>query len=126
MKAGTKRFLLVLCGVLVGLINGFLGAGGGIIVVPILAGILKLEQKEAHATAIFVILPLCVISGIIYLVLGNFSLRVFLPVLIGSLMGAVLGALLLSKLKNDVLIYVFCAALIFAGIRMILGGFSLV
>ena len=126
MKTGVKRFLLVISGVFVGLVNGFLGAGGGIIVVPILASILKLEQKEAHATAIFVVLPLCVVSGIIYLVLGNFSLHVFLPVLTGSILGAILGTILLSRLKNEILIYIFCLVLIFAGIRMICGGLSMV
>ena len=103
----------------VGLINGFLGAGGGIVVVPILSWLLKLKPKQAHATAIFVVLPLCVISGIIYLVLGNFSGQVFWPVLVGSVAGAILGTLLLSRLKNQVIIYIFCCVLIVAGIRMI-------
>ena len=119
MRIWQRRCLLAICGAFVGLINGFLGAGGGIVVVPILSWLLKLTPKEAHATAIFVVLPLCVVSGIVYVFLGHFSAPVFLPVLVGSMAGAVIGTLLLSRLKNEIIVYIFCAVLIFAGIRMI-------
>ena len=119
MKIKTKRFLLTASGVVVGLINGLLGAGGGIIVVPILRFVLGLNQKEAQATAIFIILPFCVVSVIIYLILGNFSVNLAIPVFIGSVLGAIMGTFLLAKLKNNVLVYIFCGVLILAGIRMI-------
>lgn len=119
MRRGWQIFFLIIGGLAVGFINGFLGAGGGIIVVPLIRYILKLDVKESHATAIFVILPLCVVSGIIYLIRGVFDFSVVLPVFIGSLVGAVAGSLLLSKLKNNVIVYIFSIVMIIAGVKLI-------
>ena len=41
-------------------------AGGGMIAVPAMVNFLGLDEHDAHATAIAVILPLAVISSIIY------------------------------------------------------------
>lgn len=119
MKETQKKMLLMLCGIVVGFVNGFLGAGGGIIVVPVLGSILNLSVKERHATAIFVILPLCIISGIVYLIIGNFDWFVTLFVFIGSLVGSLIGATLLSKLKGEVISFLFSIVIIGAGILMV-------
>ena len=119
MKKGWVITFLIIGGVFVGFINGFLGAGGGIVVVPLIKYLLDLKVKEAHATAIFVILPLCVVSGIVYLLRGAFDWQIGLPVFIGSMVGAVAGSLILSKLKNDVIVYIFAGIMIFAGVKLI-------
>lgn len=119
MKRGWQIFFLIVGGLAVGFTNGFLGAGGGIIVVPLIKYILNLKVKESHATAIFIILPLCVVSGVIYLIKGIFDFSVGLPVFIGSMVGAVLGSVLLSKLKNNVIVYIFSVVMIIAGVKLI-------
>ena len=119
MKRWQVILFLILGGVLVGFVNGFLGAGGGIIVVPLIRYLLKLDVKVSHATAIFVILPICVASGIVYIIKGFFDFSVALPVLIGSLVGAVAGCFLLSKLKNNVIVYIFSVIMIVAGVKLI-------
>ncbi|MBQ3158337.1 MAG: sulfite exporter TauE/SafE family protein, partial [Clostridia bacterium] len=83
MKKWIQVLLLILLGVLVGFVNGFLGAGGGMLLVPCIIPILKMDTKVAHATAILIILPICVVSGIIYAIQGSFEFDVFLPCLIG-------------------------------------------
>ncbi|MBQ7453071.1 MAG: sulfite exporter TauE/SafE family protein [Clostridia bacterium] len=114
-----RYIVLIMSGILIGAVNGFLGAGGGILTVIVLRYVLKLEPKEAHATAIFVILPLCAVSGIIYVILGHFSLSISLFVLIGSLVGAVLGTVILSKLKNNIIVYIFGVVIILSGVKLI-------
>jgi len=120
MKKGVNRLLLVVGGAAVGFVNGFLGAGGGILVVPLLHLLLRLNVKESHATAIFVILPLCVVSSVVYIISGVFDFWVGLPVFIGSIIGAVVGSFLLRKLKNNIIVYIFCFIIIIAGIEVIL------
>ena len=56
----------ILTGLAAGLINGIFGGGGGMIVVPMLVHLLKCLPKKAHATAILIILPLSLVSGIFY------------------------------------------------------------
>ena len=46
-----EKFLIVIFGAVTGFINGFFGGGGGMIVVPVMTILLKIEQKVAHATA---------------------------------------------------------------------------
>jgi len=101
-----------------GLLNGFLGAGGGMAVVPMLNG-LGVEQKRCHATSLMIMLPLAVSSGFLYLRSGSFLLSDALVYLPGGLLGAFFGGWLLPKLNTIVLKRVFGLVMIFAGTRLI-------
>lgn len=120
MKRWVQVILLILLGIFVGFANGFLGAGGGMLLVPCAIAILKMDTKVAHATAILIILPICVASGIIYILKDGFDFNVFLPCIIGTLIGGVLGTFLLSKLKNDIITLIFSLVMISAGVIMII------
>ena len=119
MDRKLQVFLLLLLGVGVGFVNGFLGAGGGMLLVPLIILILCMDTKIAHATAILIILPVCVVSGVAYIVNGAFDFKVFLPCLIGTIIGGVIGTKILSKLKNDIITYIFSGVMIIAGAIMI-------
>ena len=97
----------------------FVGGGGGMIAVPILTSILKKPQKVAHATAILVIFPITIISGIIYSVFGSFDYRIVLPSTLGVILGGVLGAICLKKLSNEVLRIIFSVVMLIFGVRLI-------
>ena len=56
----------LLTGGLAGFVNGFFGAGGGMIVVPLLVLLVGLEDKKAFSSAISIILPLSIVSLVIY------------------------------------------------------------
>ena len=58
-------FKRLTAGALTGAVNGLFGGGGGMIAVPLLGKMLGYEDKEAHATAIFVIAPVCAASALI-------------------------------------------------------------
>ena len=53
-------------GLIAGIISGLFAAGGGMIVVPALIHIFKLEDAKARATSVFAILPMVVVSGLFY------------------------------------------------------------
>ena len=106
-------------GLLIGTINSLLGAGGGLITVPWLNA-QGLQQQKAQATSTFVILPLSALSTILYFKQGIFSFQdawVFLP---GGIIGAVLGGIFLKKIPAKALKLLFCAFMLYAGVRMIL------
>ncbi len=105
-------------GVIIGIINGLLGAGGGMLAVPLLKSS-GIEQKEAHATSIAVILPLSVISAATYLLKGSVTLSDSVPYLLPGAIGAVLGAVLLGKISDKWLRRVFGIFMIWAGIRLL-------
>lgn len=113
-----KKSLSFFGGVLTGIINILLGAGGGVIAVFLLKK-RNLSQKEAQANAIAVILPISIISLIIYSYHGyvNFSDNLFL--IPQAVAGALLGTLILKKISPKISKKLFGAFMIWAGIRMI-------
>ena len=108
-------------GLALGAINGLFGGGGGMIAVPILADVLGYPRKQAHATAILVILPVCAVSAITYVIYGFTDLSIIIPAAIGNVAGGLLGALLLGKLPKTWVDITFIAIMLAAGIRMALG-----
>ena len=117
-KEKSKLFLYALFGVLIGFINGFLGGGGGMLVVALLLAIGKLPQKNAHATALMIILPISIISAIVYLLNGTGDWEKILYATIGVVVGGILGAFLLNKLNGKVTKLIFSIILIMAGVKM--------
>ncbi len=118
-KVKFEKLKYVITGILAGVANGLFGGGGGMIVVPMLVYVLKTQPKRAHATAIFLILPLCITSGIFYAVFGAFKLSMGLPTLIGVVLGGIVGALLLSKLSSKWIMVIFAVVMAVAGGKML-------
>lgn len=117
-KKSPKKLLSAGIGFLVGVTNGFLGAGGGMLAVPLLKS-RGLAQKQAHASAIAVIFPLTLVSAAVYLIGGKVSFADALPYLPTGAIGAVAGMLLLPHIPDKLLRKVFAVFMLWAGFRMI-------
>ncbi len=117
--AKNKTTVSVIAGGVTGLVNGVFGGGGGMILVPVLSLLLSYHSKTAHATAILIILPLSIVSGLFYAGFGNLRLDVMIPVGIGVVVGGLLGALLLSKLSSKWIVTIFSLVMMAAGIKML-------
>jgi len=105
-------------GVLCGIFNGLLGAGGGVVAVLSLRKFLGVETHKSHATAVAIILPLTVVSAAIYL--GGYQVDIATAawVTAGGMIGGMIGAKLLKKISANILHKIFGAVMIFAAIRM--------
>lgn len=115
-----KIWKIILFGALIGLINGFFGGGGGMVVVPLLNKVFGLEQKKAQATALFVILPISMVSTIVYICNSSIAFASGWPVMLGIVGGGVIGAQLLNKLNNKVVKYIFISFMLLGGIGMLI------
>lgn len=118
MKNIKNYLKTALMGVAVGLVNGVFGAGGGMLAVPLLKSN-GLSQKSAHANAVAVILPITVISAVLYLVKGTVTLSdsfVFVPT---GLLGSVIATFVLKKFSNAWLQKNFALFMIYAGVRLL-------
>ena len=93
MKTGLYR----IAGAAAGFVNGLFGGGGGMLAVPLLLQT-GYRQKEAHATAILVILPVSLLSFLLYVLYGFCDFSVLTPTAVGVSVGGVIGAWLLDKL----------------------------
>ena len=113
-------FWLIISGLFIGFVNGFWGGGGGMICVPILVNLLKLPEKKGHATTILIMLPLSIVSFIVYLINGSIEVGMAVNIGIGFVIGGILGAILLKKINNKALKLIFAIVIILGGIKLIL------
>ena len=113
-----KKHINSIIGLFSGIINGLLGAGGGMLAVPTLKT--QIEPQKAHATTVAIIMPMCLVSSIWYLVAGRVTIKDALPYAPYGVIGAVIGAFLLTKMKAKWLKIIFSLLMIWAGVRMIM------
>lgn len=106
-------------GAAAGIINGLFGAGGGMVLVPLLIRYGKLQDKKAFATAISIIFPLCLISIMVYGFAGTIDLKASWPYLAGGLIGGLLGGLLFKRVSANILHKVFGVLILWGGIRLL-------
>ncbi len=116
----TKRKMMLLTfggGMLTGFVNGLLGAGGGMLAVPVLEKC-GIEKKKAHASAVAVIMPLSLLSAVLYLINGSVTLSSAVKYIPWGLLGAAVGTFLLKRLPDKWLRRIFALFMIWAGIRI--------
>lgn len=113
-----KKWLApALAGGAAGLVNGFFGGGGGMVLVPLLTGRCGLDQRKAFATSVAIILPLCALSSVIYFFRGGLELTAALPYLVGGLVGGYAGGKLFRKLNMDWLRRGFALLILYGGVK---------
>ncbi len=118
----SKFFLVILAisALLGGVVNGFLGTGGGIVLMLVL-GLMPAEDdnsvRDRFATVIAVILPLSVISAISYGDKLNFSAAS--PYILPGILGGIAGGFLLDKISVKIVKRLFALMVIWAGINFL-------
>ncbi len=120
MKWKKSKFSLYAAGLLTGVVNGLFGAGGGMLGVVVLERMQGLSREKAHATALIVMLPLSIVSIIVYLLRGTLEWNIAPWVALGLVPGSFLGAKLLGRLKGVWINRLFCILMLAAGLRLFL------
>ena len=115
-----KHIPFALSGAAAGFVNGFFGAGGGMVLVPLLIHAAKMEDKRAFSSSVCIILPLCLVSLAVYASNGLLPLREALPYLLGGAVGGVLAGLLFRKVSARLLHLALGALILFGGVRLVL------
>ncbi len=116
----SERTKYLVTGALAGLANGFFGAGGGLFLVPLFIGWLKLDERKAFATSVAVIFPLCAAAAWIYWRQGNLDFAQSLPYLIGGAAGGFLSGRIFGRLNMTWLRRVFGLFILYGGVRALL------
>lgn len=115
------RGLLILAGFFsAGVINGLFGTGGGILLVWLFKRVLKTNAKDAFAQSLLTVIPMSVVSGLLYGTAGSFAPGETVPYLVPAVLGGLLGALLNDRCNPRLLKIIFSALVVYSGARMIL------
>ncbi len=109
-----KKFLAGLC---IGVVNVSLGAGGGMLTVPLYKR-MGMDQKQSQINAVATILPITIISAVIYLINGSVTISDTYIYLIPGLLGSVLGTFVIKRTSNKILTVIFALFMIWAGVRL--------
>ena len=82
---------MTLAGLIAGAVNGLFGAGGGMVLVPLLTMLTNLADEEVFPASISIILPICIVSLAVTARTTGLDLHTALPYLFGSAAGGILA-----------------------------------
>ena len=104
-------------GAVAGAINGLIGAGGGMVLVPLLGASKDWTEQETFPASVAIILPLCVVSLIFSSLQHQLPWQDALPYLIGAIPGGLLAGLLGRKIPVIWLHRILGAMILWGGFR---------
>lgn len=98
--AATSRVLMIASGLFAGVMSGFLGVGGGIVMVPLLVAVAHLSQHEAHATSLAAVVLMAAVGAATFAAEGEVAVPLALVLAAGALFGAPLGARIMANMAE--------------------------
>ena len=113
-------FFYLIAGFIAGVVSGFFGAGGGMILVPFMTLVLKDEEVEARATTILCIFFMVLTSTFSYFKEDSVDWIIALKCSVGGILGGIIGSKLLINLDKNILRIFFIILLIYSGLQMII------
>lgn len=115
----TRRILaLIAIGIVGGFLSGLFGIGGGILMVPLLVLLLKVDQRHASALSLAGVLPAAIVGSITYATIGSIDLLAAGFVAVGGVVGALIGTRLLRAIPLGWLRWLFVVLLLLVAVRM--------
>lgn len=114
----SENIVLSIAGAAAGAVNGLFGAGGGLVLVPMLGKKVGLSEKERFPASIAIIAPVCVTS---LLISGKWEISFgeLLPYLLGSSIGGVAAGLWGGKIPTAWLHRFLGGIILWGGIRFL-------
>jgi uncharacterized membrane protein YfcA len=120
--------LLILIGLFAGAMSGFVGIGGGVIIVPSLFYLMGLSQHEAQGTSLILMLPpIGILAVMNYYRAGQINTTTIwygVIIAIAFIVGGYFGSRLSLKLNANVVKLVFGVLMLYISLRMIYGGLT--
>ena len=112
-------------GLVAGLASGYVGVGGGFIMVPMMLAILSIPMTLASGTSLIAIMILAIPGVIEQGILGNINYMAGIAVVVGTIPGAVLGARLIRVIPERQLRFLFGCFLLVAAVMLMLNEFGI-
>ena len=106
-------------GLFAGLASGYVGVGGGFIMVPLMMSILHVPMKLTSGTSLIAVMILAVPGTVTQALLGNINCIAGIAVACGSIPGATLGAKLIPKVPERQLRFLFAGFLVVAAVLLV-------
>jgi len=111
--------ILILVGVAAGMLGGFIGVGGGIIIVPAMIYFMGMSQHTAQGTSLAMMLPpIGALAVLNYYKEGAVDMKAAMILAVGFLIGGYLGSKLSLKLDPTKVKLFFGIFMLIVAVRM--------
>ncbi|NGM18331.1 TSUP family transporter [Eggerthellaceae bacterium zg-893] len=125
-KLSRKQLAIgVVIGLAAGLASGYVGVGGGFLMVPLFLSLLGTSMHEASGTSLLAVMILAVPGVIQQALFGNIDLLAGVCIAIGTIPGAFFGARLAPRVPDRALRLVFGCFLLVAAVLLAVNEFGL-
>lgn len=116
-------FLYLAIGLCAGLLSGLFGIGGGIIIVPALMLVARMQPSVATGTSLgALLLPVGALGAWQYYKNGHLDVRASLLIALGIFVGAYIGAVAMQQLNPVLAKRAFAVFLVLVSIRIWVAG----
>ncbi|MGY8885886.1 MAG: sulfite exporter TauE/SafE family protein [Flavobacteriales bacterium] len=111
---------LIIIGLLAGMLSGFLGVGGGVIMIPLMLILLGMNQHEAQGTSLAVLaVPVTFIAAYTYHVSGSpINWRYAGLIAVFFVVGGLIGSKFAVSVPQNILKKIFAFVLLVVAIKM--------
>lgn len=124
-QLGRREYLIgAAIGLIAGLASGYVGVGGGFIMVPMMLAFLSVPMTLASGTSLIAIMILAVPGVIEQAIFGNINYLAGIAVVVGTIPGAVIGARLIKVIPERQLRFLFGCFLLIAAVMLMLNEFG--
>ena len=121
----TRRQILIAVGIglLAGPLSGFVGVGGGFLMIPLFVTLLHFDMRTAAGTSLLGVFCLATPAAISQMIMGNVSYLVGIPVAIGSIFGTAIGKRIAAHMSDRALKIAFSVLLAVAAVLLVVNEF---
>jgi len=118
-------FILLLTGLTAGVLGGFIGVGGGIIIVPAMIYFLGMTQFQAQGTSLAMMLPpIGILAVMNYYKADAVDMRAAMVLALAFIIGGYLGSKVSLRLDPNKVKLIFGVFMFFVAIRMTLSAWK--
>lgn len=117
---------VALIGVVAGFMSGYVGVGGGFIMVPLFVSMLGIPMRLASGTSLTAVCILAIPGVIEQAVLGNIDYMVGVAMMVGSIPGAIVGANLVKRVPERALRFAFAVFLLLMAVLLVVNEASVI
>ncbi|MCB9222804.1 MAG: sulfite exporter TauE/SafE family protein [Crocinitomicaceae bacterium] len=117
--------ILMAIGLAAGAMSGFVGIGGGVIMVPALIYIMGMSQHAAQGTSLLLMLPpIGILAVMNYWKAGELNWKYGIVIAVAFVIGGYFGSKLALKLSPSIVKLVFGVLMLYISVKMIYSGFK--
>lgn len=123
----TRKQLVIgaVIGLGAGLASGYVGVGGGFLMVPLMLSIVGISMRQASGTSLIAVMILAIPGVIEQALLGNIDYLAGIAIVVGTIPGALIGARLVRFVPERVLRFIFGGFLLVAAALLAVNEFGI-